>query len=96
MKEYLCGHCHCVGPKQSNGFSHGWCGNCGMNNKLTEYTPEHPTYNGNAHVANMEVHEYGGLAFIMESPQPGAVRLTVYRGEETTPISKEVYDNGIS
>jgi hypothetical protein len=49
--------------------------------------------NGNTHLANMEVHEYDGLKFVTESPQPGAIRLTIYRGDETTPMSKEVYGN---
>lgn len=51
------------------------------------------TINGNLHLANMEVHEYDGLKFVTESPQPGAIRMTIYRGEETTPMSTEVYGN---
>ena len=50
-----------------------------------------PKVNGNEHLANMEVHEYDGLKFVTESPQPGAVRLTIYRGDEPTPMSTEVY-----
>ena len=47
--------------------------------------------NGNEHLANTEVHEYDGLKFVTESPQDGAVRLTIYRGEEVTPLSRETY-----
>jgi hypothetical protein len=95
---YQCGHCGHIGVRAGNGYAH-WCGNCELNDKLTPVEDTEKTrctVNGNEHLANMEVHEYDGLKFVTESPQPGAIRMTVYRGEETTPLSTEVYGNDYS
>lgn len=92
---YRCGHCGYDGPRAGNGFS-WWCGKCAMNNKLTpieDTSKTRRTVNGHLHLANMEVREYDGLKFVTESPQAGAVRLTIYRGDDPTPLSKEVYGN---
>ena len=94
---FKCGYCGYHGVRSGNGFSH-WCTGCGMNNRLvfiqhTELTKR--TVNGNLHLANMEVREYDGLKFVTGSPQDGAVRLTIYRGEETTPLSTETYGNDV-
>lgn len=89
---FKCGHCHHEGVRAGNGFS-TWCAGCGCNNKLTIVEPDLPRVNGNEHLANMEVHEYDGLKFVTESPQDGAVRMTIYRGDDPTPLSKEVYGN---
>lgn len=51
--------------------------------------------NGNEHLANMEVTEYDGLKFVTESPQDGAVKLTIYRGDDPTPLSTETYGNDV-
>ena len=67
-----------------------------MNNKLTpieDTNKTRRTVNGNLHLANIEVLEYDGLKFVTESPRDGAIRLTIYRGEETKPLSTEVYGN---
>lgn len=96
MNIYHCGHCDHQGPKVSNGYAAGWCGGCGLNNQLTKVAKSSDigiTVNGNIHLANMEVQEYSGLKFVTESPQDGAVRLTIYRGDDPTPISKETYGN---
>jgi hypothetical protein len=93
VKIYKCGWCTNEGLKHNNGFSAGWCGFCGRNNKLTLVDPVPMTVNGNEHLANMEVLEYDGLKFVTESPRDGSVRLTIYRGEETTPLSTAVYGN---
>jgi hypothetical protein len=90
---YHCGHCGYEGPCYTNGFSAPWCNRCQRNSKLVRLAPPPSLVNGNEHLANMEVHEYDGLKFVTESPQPGAIRLTIYRGEETTPMSTEVYGN---
>jgi hypothetical protein len=92
---FKCGNCKHQGPRAGNGFS-WWCGGCGINNQLklvedTELTRRR--VNGNVHLVNMEVLEYDGLKFVTESPRDGAVRLTIYRGEETTPMSTELYGN---
>lgn len=50
------------------------------------------TVNGIKHLANMEVIEYDGLKIVTESI-PGAVVITVYCGENPTPISQEAYGN---
>lgn len=94
---YQCGHCGHIGPRAGNGYAH-WCANCAMNNKLTPVAKKSDigdTVNGNLHLANMEVREYDGLKFVTESPQPGAVRLTIYRGDNPTPLSTEVYGNDV-
>lgn len=92
---FKCGYCGHEGVRAGNGY-HSWCAGCQLNNKLTQVEDTEVTrrtVNGNLHLANMEVHEYDGLKFVTESPQDGAIRLTIYRGEETTPLSKEVYGN---
>ena len=92
---FKCDHCGHQGVRAGNGFS-SWCAKCGMNNRLVKVAKKSDigdTVNGQLHLANMEVHEYDGLKFVTESPQPGAVRLTIYRGEEPIPMSTEVYGN---
>ena len=95
---FECGHCDHKGVRGGNGYA-TWCALCGMNNKLTmieDTKVTRRTVNGNLHLANMEVREYNSLKFVTESPQDGAVKLTIYRGEETTPLSTETYDNNVS
>lgn len=92
---FKCGHCKHEGVRAGNGYA-TWCAGCGMNNKLDFLYDEETvrrTVNGNLHLANMEVTEYDGLKFVTESPQEGAVRLTIYRVDDPTPISKETYGN---
>lgn len=47
--------------------------------------------NGNEHLANVEVIQYDALKFVIESPTEGAVRLTIYKGDEPKPLSRETY-----
>lgn len=49
--------------------------------------------NGNQHLANMEVLEYDGLKFVTETTSHGCVRLTIYRGDDPKPVSREAYGN---
>ena len=93
MRIWHCGHCNRNGTKHNNGFSAGWCGHCGRNDKLTPVEPEPMMVNGNEHLANMEVLEYDGLKFVTETTSHGCVRLTIYRGEEKKPLSREAYGN---
>ena len=58
-----------------------------------DYVIDPPVVNGNEHLANMEVLEYDGLKFVTETTSHGCVRLTIYRGEEKTPLSREAYGN---
>ncbi len=93
MKIFKCNFCRHEGPRAGNGYAH-WCAGCGVNNQLELlYDTEERVVmvNGNAHLANMEVTEYNGLKFVIESPQEGAVRLTIYQGSDTTPLSRETY-----
>lgn len=92
---FKCGSCKHEGVRASNGLT-CWCAQCGRNNQLTlveDTEITHHTVNGHLHLANMEVTEYDGLKFVTESPRDGAVRLTIYRGEEKKPLSTEVYGN---
>lgn len=85
---YRCVHCKYEGPCYSNG-----CYRCQRNNKLERIPHPKRFVNGNKHLANMEVTEYDGFKFVTESPQDGAIRLTIYRGDECTPLSTETYGN---
>jgi hypothetical protein len=49
------------------------------------------TVNGNKHLDNMEVATYDNLHIVTESPEPGTVRVTIYKGTDPTPLSKETY-----
>lgn len=92
---YHCGHCDYEGPCYGNGVSAPWCTKCQRNSKLVRVTPPPLIVNGNEHLANMEVHEYDGLKFVIESPDDSTVRVTVYRGTDATPISKECYGHDV-
>lgn len=54
-----------------------------------------PQVNGNEHLANMEVKEYNDrIKVVIERlPEKRAVRVTVYLGNNPTPISQEAYGN---
>lgn len=47
--------------------------------------------NGNLHLAKMEVVSYDDLHTVVEYIRTGTVRVTIYRGTDPTPISKETY-----
>lgn len=47
--------------------------------------------NGVMHLDNMEVVRYDDLHIVTESPTPGTVRVTIYKGTDATPISRETY-----
>lgn len=47
--------------------------------------------NGNMHLDNMEVVTYDDLHIVTESPEPGTVRVIIYKGTNPVPLSKETY-----
>ena len=47
--------------------------------------------NGNDHLASAALHEYDNLKVVVESPDANTVRVTVYKGTESVPLSKETY-----
>lgn len=47
--------------------------------------------NGNEHLANCDIHEYDTLKVVVEAPDDTTVRVTVYKGDDPEPISKELY-----
>lgn len=92
---YRCGHCnyegHCYGIPTGEGVSAPFCTHCGRNDKLDKL----PQVNGNIHLDNMKVECYDSvkpsIKVVTEVPVPGSVRVTIYAGNNQTPISKETY-----
>lgn len=92
---YHCGHCdykgYCYGIGHATGVSAPFCKRCQRNDKLRKL----PQVNGNIHLDNMKVECYNTvkppIKVVTEVPAPGSVRVTIYAGNNITPISKETY-----
>ena len=99
MRVYKCGNCEHEGVRAGNGFA-TWCAGCGLNSKLvfvedTDITRR--TVNGHLHLANMEVRVYDGIKVVIEQLDFGqTIRLTIYRGDDPTPIAQEAFGHDSS
>ena len=88
-----CDYCGHKGPAHTNGHAR-WCPKCGLNNRFTVHPNPKRFVNGNLHQKNMEKFEYEGLIIVTESPGKDTVRVTVYKGDNPTPITTELYGHG--